>query len=437
MEVVDREPGVREQFANRAGVPGVRVDHHNLHAVAELRAALGKPAAHRGGGAPVDLPEQALAACEVDEPGLPRIAARTQPPAGPRAQRGRPKRVSSSPSTGVGAGSPSSAWACATTARCTVGQDTVNVAATSAWQRPSSTAVASRVRSRDVVRARAGTSGTCSVKLCRGQAAVRQRHRRLRHCSSTAVPPTGRSRGRVSTHSLPAADTCRQSGHRAAPGSVVTSCTTRIPSGVSATRSTANPASPNRRLASPLRSSTARGSPLAAPKHSEDQGVTGRPSSGAPHGHCPVKIEGPSIDLTGAHLADGNGLALDLADAIIGGSLYLITDRSGRRLHVDGRVAINSAQVAGQVILRDATIISSTAPPSGGYTSRETHSSAISASRLSVGGKLTFEGDCRIVGRTDLPLATLGSLTAEPTCNLDAPGSTALDLTDAELGSRL
>lgn len=39
-----------------------RRGHHNLDCVAELRRLLPKPAAHRGGSAPVDLPEQALAA---------------------------------------------------------------------------------------------------------------------------------------------------------------------------------------------------------------------------------------------------------------------------------------------------------------------------------------------------------------------------------------
>src|SRR3954454_8605672 len=36
------------------------------------------------------------------------------------------------------------------------------------------------------------------------------------------------------------------------------------------------------------------GSPLAAPRHSEDQGVTGRPRSGAPDRGCPVKIGEPA-----------------------------------------------------------------------------------------------------------------------------------------------
>ena len=100
-------------------------------------------------------------------------------------------------------------------------------------------------------------------------------------------PPHGRSRGRVSTQSLPDVERTRHAGHRAASGSSVTSCTTLAPSAVNATRSTANPAKPNRHDASSLRSTTARGSPFAAPEHSEDQGVTGRPGSGAPHGSQP------------------------------------------------------------------------------------------------------------------------------------------------------
>jgi hypothetical protein len=67
---------------------------------------------------------------------------------------------------------------------------------------------------------------------------------------------------------------------------------------VRTTRSTARPSSPNKHDASSLRSTTARGSPLAAPEHSEDQGATGRQRSGAPHrptSGCPVKIEEPLL----------------------------------------------------------------------------------------------------------------------------------------------
>ena len=149
-----------------------------------------------------------------------------------------------------------------------------------------------------------------------------------------------------------------------------------------------------------------------------------------------ARIDG-SIDLTGAHLAARDGLALDLADAVIGGSLYLIGRRGGRGLQADGRIALNSAQVAGRVIVGDATVAASSLAPGGNYTDPSVRESAFSASRLSVGGDLTFEGRCRFAGRVDLPLATLGRLTADHDCRFDAPGSTAVDLTNAEVGSHL
>ena len=67
-------------------------------------------------------------------------------------------------------------------------------------------------------------------------------------------------------------------------GLAVASCTILTPTPVSTTRSTARPSSHNKHDASSLRSITARGSPFAAPEHSEDQVVAGRPPSGALHG---------------------------------------------------------------------------------------------------------------------------------------------------------
>ena len=149
-----------------------------------------------------------------------------------------------------------------------------------------------------------------------------------------------------------------------------------------------------------------------------------------------VRIEG-SIDLSGAHLADENGLALDLADAIVGGSVYLIGQRGGRGLRADGQIAISSAQVAGRVIVSDAAVNASTRSRGGNYANPTGPGSALGASRLSVGGDLSFQGRCRFAGHVELPLATLGQLTVGPDCQFDAPGRTALDLTNAELGSHL
>jgi hypothetical protein len=82
VEVVDREDRVCEQFAHRAGVAGVRVDHHHLHAGAEFGAALLEPAAHRRGGTPVDLPEQPCSPKSTNP--VFHGSLRAQPPPGPR-----------------------------------------------------------------------------------------------------------------------------------------------------------------------------------------------------------------------------------------------------------------------------------------------------------------------------------------------------------------
>jgi len=288
VEVVHCDDCVGQGGAHGGGVASVRVDHHHLDGGSELGAARGEPGLDRGAGPPVDLPQQGLLTREVDEPGLPRIRAPPPHPAVVVLPVGQPPRPAEPglvhPHHPSGCGSTSSTAPRATTARCTVGHDTPCAAATSDWSRPSSTATASATRSRVVVRIPAGTWATCSVNDCRGHVPTRQRQRRLRHCTIANSPPHGRSRGRVNTQPLPEVDTTAHAGHRAASGSSVTSCTIFTPTLERTTRSTASPSSPNRHDASSLRSTTARGSPLAAPRHSEDHRAAGRPHSGAPDG---------------------------------------------------------------------------------------------------------------------------------------------------------
>jgi hypothetical protein len=109
-----------------------------------------------------------------------------------------------------------------------------------------------------------------------------------------------------------------------------------------------------------------------------------------------------SLDLTGAQFGDGTGLALDLADAVVGGSLYLIADRAGRRANVRGRIDMGSARIAGHFIIRDATITAGTVPPSGSYYSQSVHGTAIHAPRLTVGSTFLLEGESTINGRMAL-----------------------------------
>ena len=98
-------------------------------------AALGQPVDHCGAGAALALPQQALIAGQIDEPGVPWVD--PHPPAGVGALL--PAGFSASGlidaehCTGSGSASSVSAWA--TNARCAVGHDTAWVSATSATER--------------------------------------------------------------------------------------------------------------------------------------------------------------------------------------------------------------------------------------------------------------------------------------------------------------
>jgi hypothetical protein len=148
-------------------------------------------------------------------------------------------------------------------------------------------------------------------------------------------------------------------------------------------------------------------------------------------------IEG-SLDLTGARITCADGPALDLGDAVIGGSLFLIADSEGRRPEIQGRLDMGSTRISGQLLIRDATLTKSAATPvDSGYTRSRIRGSALSAPRLTVGAEMTLEAGCTIVGGLDLAMSDLGSLSIAGRCSLRADGHTALDLTHAEFRSGL
>ena len=115
---------------------------------------------------------------------------RTQRPvAASWVHRGRPRRVSSIPSTVVGSGSPRLSAAASITAACAVGQDTANAPATSETLRhASATAAAIPRRIRPVVRRPAGISAMTCVNDPRAHAGWTQRHRCL--CQTTEISPS-------------------------------------------------------------------------------------------------------------------------------------------------------------------------------------------------------------------------------------------------------
>ena len=71
--MIDHQRGVRQQprRADRGCVGGGGVDGHELDLLPKLRGPLGQPGDDRGTGTAFALPEQALHASQVDEPGVP------------------------------------------------------------------------------------------------------------------------------------------------------------------------------------------------------------------------------------------------------------------------------------------------------------------------------------------------------------------------------
>jgi hypothetical protein len=149
---------------------------------------------------------------------------------------------------------------------------------------------------------------------------------------------------------------------------------------------------------------------------------------------------GGSLDLTGASIVSPEtGLALDLGEAVMDGSIFLIAyDKTGRRPVIGGRIDLGRARVGGQFLVRDATLEARGGMPVGSAYSRyRLGETVLSAPRLSVGAEMTLEGDCRVAGGIDLSMSELTSLSIGLGCALRTPAGTALNLTNAELLSFL
>jgi hypothetical protein len=150
-----------------------------------------------------------------------------------------------------------------------------------------------------------------------------------------------------------------------------------------------------------------------------------------------ARIDG-SLDLTGAHLTSATGLALDLGDAVIEGSVFAIRHGSGRRPVIRGRVDMGSARIGGQVLIRDARLAGRSRVPAGSaYSLSRAGTVAVSAPRLAVGAEVTLEGQCEILGTLDLSMSEMSSLRVGAECVLRGLEGPAVDLTNAELRAGL
>lgn len=143
---------------------------------------------------------------------------------------------------------------------------------------------------------------------------------------------------------------------------------------------------------------------------------------------------GGSLDLTAASIESAvTGLALDLGEAVIDGSVFLIDDKT-RRPVISGRIDMGRARIGGQFLVRNATLAGHHSLLVGSaYSRARSGGTALNAPRLCVGAELAFDEECQITGGIDLAMSELSSVSIGPGCALTAPAQVALDLTSAEL----
>ncbi len=150
-----------------------------------------------------------------------------------------------------------------------------------------------------------------------------------------------------------------------------------------------------------------------------------------------ARVDG-ALDLTGAQIESSDGPAIDLEDAIVNGSVFLIEDLAGNRPHIRGRIDMRSARISGRLLIRNATIEAHADAAKGSlYVMPTVIGAAVSAARLSVGAEAMLTGRCEVTGRIDMSMGDMSSVSIGKDCVLRAPGRTALDLTNAEIRSLL
>ncbi len=150
-----------------------------------------------------------------------------------------------------------------------------------------------------------------------------------------------------------------------------------------------------------------------------------------------ARIDGP-LDLSGAQFESAGGEAIDLADTVIEGSMFLVEDLAGHRPVVRGRIHMGSARIAGRLLIRNAILEApDSVPKDSGYARSGSSGACVSAPRLSVGAEVTLAEHCEVTGTIDMSMGDMSSMFIGENCVLRAPGRTALDLTNAEIRSLL
>jgi hypothetical protein len=92
-----------------------------------------------------------------------------------------------------------------------------------------------------------------------------------------------------------------------------------------------------------------------------------------------ARIEG-ALDLGGAQFESTDGEAIDIVDAVIDGSMFLVEDPAGRRPVVRGRIHMGSVQIAGRLLIRNAILEApESVPRDSGYARSRSSGACLSA----------------------------------------------------------
>ncbi|HEY2576195.1 MAG TPA: hypothetical protein VGI74_07790 [Streptosporangiaceae bacterium] len=149
-----------------------------------------------------------------------------------------------------------------------------------------------------------------------------------------------------------------------------------------------------------------------------------------------ARIDG-SLDLNGAQIVSLDGPAIDLENAVIQSSVFLIEDSSGRAPHIRGRIAMASARISARLVIRKAVIEAAGNVQKGSIYERPTSAGTVlDAPRLWAGAEVMLT-DSEVTGRIDMSMSDMSSLSIVGNCVLRAPGRTALDLTNAGIRAML
>jgi hypothetical protein len=147
---------------------------------------------------------------------------------------------------------------------------------------------------------------------------------------------------------------------------------------------------------------------------------------------------GGSLDLTSCSLSDPL-LALDLGEATISGSLFVLRDPQGDRPTIDGRIDMGNTVVEGQSLFQDASLsVAHSRTPETYYSFNPDKAAfALRASGSIFKGEVNFDGDCHIDGLVDFRNADFESQLNFGDTSLQTEAGFALDLTSATVAGNL